>query len=93
MIISRLIVVDEPLLNALTGHIQCNVNDPILTPVRGQNSKFNGGQRCTRISVIFELKKLSTEDIRTLLLRAVNDTEKGMGSLRNTDFPLWLRSE
>ena len=31
-------------------------------------------------SVIFELKKLSTEDIRTLLLRAVNDTEKGMGS-------------
>ena len=33
MIISRLIVVDDPLLNALTGHIQCNVNDPILTPV------------------------------------------------------------
>ena len=47
----KVIVVDDPLLNALTGHIQCNVNDPILTPVRGQNSKFNGGQRCTRISV------------------------------------------
>ena len=31
-------------------------------------------------SIIFELKKLSKEDIRTLLLRAVNDKEKGMGS-------------
>ena len=31
-------------------------------------------------SIIFELKPLSREDIRTLLLRAVNDREKGMGS-------------
>jgi putative ATPase len=31
-------------------------------------------------SVIFELKKLSNDDIKTLLLRAVNDVEKGMGS-------------
>ena len=31
-------------------------------------------------SSIFELKPLDKEDIRTLLLRAVNDTEKGMGS-------------
>ena len=30
-------------------------------------------------SSIFELKPLDKEDIRTLLLRAVNDTEKGMG--------------
>ena len=30
--------------------------------------------------VIFELKKLSKEDIKTLLLRAVNDKEKGMGA-------------
>ena len=58
VIISRLIVVDDPLLNALTGHIQCNVNDPILTPIRGQNSKFNGGQRCTRISVCHVSQKL-----------------------------------
>ena len=31
-------------------------------------------------SIIFELKNLSTEDIKTLILRAVNDKEKGMGA-------------
>ena len=31
-------------------------------------------------SVIFELKKLSKDDIETLLLRAINDKEKGMGA-------------
>ena len=30
-------------------------------------------------SVVFELHKLSREDIKTLLLRAVQDTERGMG--------------
>ena len=31
-------------------------------------------------SIIFELKRLSKEDIRTLILRAVNDREKGLGA-------------
>ena len=31
-------------------------------------------------SVIFELKSLGNEEIKTLILRAVNDREKGMGS-------------
>ena len=31
-------------------------------------------------SVIFELKKLSTDDIKVLLKRALTDTEKGMGA-------------
>lgn len=31
-------------------------------------------------SIIFELKKLGTEDIKMLLLRAVEDVEKGMGA-------------
>lgn len=31
-------------------------------------------------SIIFELKPLSAEDIKVLLLRAVSDTKKGMGS-------------
>ena len=33
-------------------------------------------------SIIFELKALTTENIRTLILRAVNDCEKGMGNYR-----------
>ena len=31
-------------------------------------------------SIIFELKELSKEDIKTLLLRAVEDAEKGLGA-------------
>ena len=31
-------------------------------------------------SIIFELKPLSNENIRTLILRAVNDCDKGMGN-------------
>ena len=31
-------------------------------------------------SIIFELKSLSKDDIRTLILRAVNDREKGLGA-------------
>ena len=45
-----------------------------------ENPYFEVNPALLSRSVIFELKKLSTEDIRTLLLRAVNDTEKGMGS-------------
>ena len=45
-----------------------------------ENQKYEVNPALLSRSVMFELKKLSTEDIRTLLLRAVNDTEKGMGS-------------
>ena len=52
----------------------------ILIGATTENPYFEGNPALLSRSVIFELKKLSTEDIRTLLLRAVNDTEKGMGS-------------
>ena len=52
----------------------------ILIGAPTENPYFEVNPALLSRSVIFELKKLSTEDIRTLLLRAVNDTEKGMGS-------------
>ena len=52
----------------------------ILIGATTENLYFEVNPALLSRSVIFELKKLSTEDIRTLLLRAVNDTEKGMGS-------------
>lgn len=52
----------------------------ILIGATAENPYFEVNPALLSRSVIFELKKLSTEDIRTLLLRAVNDTEKGMGS-------------
>lgn len=52
----------------------------ILIGATTDNPYFEVNPALLSRSVIFELKKLSTEDIRTLLLRAVNDTEKGMGS-------------
>lgn len=52
----------------------------ILVGATTENPYFEVNPALLSRSVIFELKKLSTEDIRTLLLRAVNDTEKGMGS-------------
>ena len=52
----------------------------ILIGATTENQYFEVNPALLSRSVIFELKKLSTEDIRTLLLRAVNDTEKGMGS-------------
>ena len=52
----------------------------ILIGATTENPYFEVNPALLSRSVIFELKKLSTEDIRTLLLRAVNDTEKGMGS-------------
>lgn len=51
----------------------------ILIGATTENPYFEVNPALLSRSVIFELKKLSTEDIRTLLLRAVNDTEKGMG--------------
>ena len=52
----------------------------ILIGATTENPYFEVNPALLSRSVIFELKKLSTEAIRTLLLRAVNDTEKGMGS-------------
>lgn len=52
----------------------------ILIGATTENPYFEVNPALLSRFVIFELKKLSTEDIRTLLLRAVNDTEKGMGS-------------
>ena len=52
----------------------------ILIGATTENPYFEVNPALLSRSVIFEVKKLSTEDIRTLLLRAVNDTEKGMGS-------------
>lgn len=52
----------------------------ILIGATTENPYFEVNPALLSRSVIFELKKLSMEDIRTLLLRAVNDTEKGMGS-------------
>ena len=52
----------------------------ILIGATTENPYFEVNPALLSRSVIFELKTLSTADIRTLLLRAVNDTEKGMGS-------------
>ena len=52
----------------------------ILVGATTENPYFEVNGALLSRSIIFELKNLSTEDIKTLLLRAVNDVEKGMGS-------------
>lgn len=52
----------------------------ILIGATTENPYFEVNGALLSRSVIFELKKLTSEDIRVLLLRAVNDKEKGMGS-------------
>ena len=52
----------------------------ILIGATTENPYFEVNGALLSRSIIFELKKLSKEDIRTLLLRAVSDKEKGMGS-------------
>lgn len=52
----------------------------ILIGATTENPYFEVNSALLSRSVIFELKKLSNEDIKTLLLRAVNDVERGMGS-------------
>ena len=54
----------------------------ILIGATTENPYFEVNSALLSRSVIFELKKLSKEDIKTLLLRAVEDEEKGMGSYR-----------
>ncbi len=52
----------------------------ILIGATTENPYFEVNGALLSRSIIFELKNLSTEDIKVLLLRAVNDVEKGMGS-------------
>lgn len=51
----------------------------ILIGATTENPYFEVNGALISRSHIFELKPLSREDIKTLILRAVNDTEKGMG--------------
>jgi putative ATPase len=52
----------------------------ILIGATTENPYFEVNGALLSRSVIFELQKLSKEDIRTLLIRAVTDREKGLGS-------------
>ena len=52
----------------------------ILIGATTENPYFEVNGALLSRSVIFELKKLSKEDIRTLLVRAISDKEKGMGA-------------
>ena len=52
----------------------------ILIGATTENPYFEVNGALLSRSVIFELKKLSQEDIKELLLRAVNDEKKGLGS-------------
>lgn len=52
----------------------------ILIGATTENPYFEVNGALLSRSIIFELKSLSTEDIKTLILRAVNDREKGMGA-------------
>lgn len=51
----------------------------ILIGATTENPYFEVNGALLSRSIIFELNPLTKEDIRTLLLRAVNDQEKGMG--------------
>ncbi len=54
----------------------------ILIGATTENPYFEVNSALISRSVIFELKPLEKEDIRTLLRRAVSDADKGMGSFR-----------
>ena len=54
----------------------------ILVGATTENPYFEVNSALLSRSIIFELKKLDKEDIKILLLRAVNDVEKGMGSFK-----------
>ncbi|MBP3900514.1 MAG: replication-associated recombination protein A [Blautia sp.] len=56
----------------------------ILIGATTENPYFEVNSALLSRSIIFELKPLSNEDIRVLLLRAVNDIEKGLGAYRAT---------
>lgn len=52
----------------------------ILIGATTENPYFEVNGALLSRSIIFELKKLTKEDIRTLLLRALEDSKKGMGA-------------
>ncbi|MCR4990726.1 MAG: replication-associated recombination protein A [Lachnospiraceae bacterium] len=52
----------------------------ILIGATTENPYFEVNGALISRSIIFELKPLSTDDIKDLILRAVNDKEKGLGS-------------
>lgn len=52
----------------------------ILIGATTENPYFEVNGALLSRSVIFELKSLSKDDLKSLILRAVNDTEKGMGA-------------
>ena len=52
----------------------------ILIGATTENPYFEVNGALLSRSIIFELKPLSNENIRTLILRAVNDCDKGMGN-------------
>ena len=54
----------------------------ILIGATTENPYFEVNGALLSRSIIFELKSLSKENIRTLLLRAVQDKEKGMGAYK-----------
>lgn len=54
----------------------------ILIGATTENPYFEVNSALLSRSIIFELKPLSKENIRELILRAVNDCEKGMGDYR-----------
>ena len=56
----------------------------ILIGATTENPYFEVNSALLSRSIIFELKKLTKEDIKILLLRAVEEKEKGMGSYHAT---------
>lgn len=52
----------------------------VLIGATTENPYFEVNSALLSRSVIFELKALETEDVKKLLLRAVNDCDKGMGN-------------
>ena len=59
----------------------------ILIGATTENPYFEVNGALISRSHIFELKPLSIENIKTLILRAINDTDKGMG-IYNAQIPL-----
>lgn len=54
----------------------------ILIGATTENPYFEVNSALVSRSILFELKPLSDENIKTILLRAVNDKEKGMGTYK-----------
>ncbi|MBQ2319871.1 MAG: replication-associated recombination protein A [Lachnospiraceae bacterium] len=54
----------------------------ILIGATTENPYFEVNGALISRSIVFELKTLSIDNIKTLILRAVNDVEKGMGSYK-----------